>query len=70
MRTTHDSRTFNFARHYVEMVIAMFLGMSALGGAGALLLGAVGVDVGAWRTEAVELLLLAMAATMSAPMVA
>ena len=48
----------------------MFLGMSALGGAGALLLGAVGVDVGAWRTEAVELPLLAMAATMSAPMVA
>jgi hypothetical protein len=70
MDTRNDSRTFNFARHYVEMVIAMFLGMFVLGGAGALLLGAVGVDVGAWRTEAAELLLLAMATTMSAPMVA
>jgi hypothetical protein len=61
--------TKHFVRHYVEMVIAMLLGMLVLGGAGAALLGAVGVDDG-WRDDAPELLLLAMAFTMTAPMVA
>jgi hypothetical protein len=63
-------KTLHFIRHYVEMVVAMFLGMLVLGGAGAVLLGAVGVDVGSWRSDAPELLLLGMAFTMSVPMVA
>jgi hypothetical protein len=62
--------TKHFVRHYVEMVIAMLLGMLVLGGAGAALLGAVGVDVGDWRDDAPELLLLGMAFSMTAPMVA
>jgi hypothetical protein len=60
----------HFVRHYIEMVIAMLLGMLVLGGAGAALLGAVGVDVGGWDEDAPALLLLAMAFTMTAPMVA
>ena len=50
-----------FIRHYVEMLIAMFLGMGVLGGAAA----AAGFEV-----EGTELLLLWMAFTMSLPMVA
>ena len=64
------SPAFTFARHYAEMVVAMFLGMFVLGGAGAVLLGLVGVDVSNWSTDAPALMLLSMAATMSAPMVA
>jgi hypothetical protein len=63
-------KTLHFIRHYVEMVVAMFLGMAVLGGAAAVLLGAAGIEVGAWRTDEPELLLLGMAFTMSAPMVA
>jgi flagellar biosynthetic protein FliP len=63
-------KTLHFIRHYVEMLIAMFVGMFVLGGAFAVLLGAVGIDVGSWRTEAIELFLLGMAFTMSVPMVA
>jgi hypothetical protein len=63
-------KTLHFVRHYVEMVIAMLVGMFVLGGAFAVALGAVGIDVGAWRTDAIELLLLGMAFTMSVPMVA
>jgi hypothetical protein len=65
---THNA--LQFTRHYVEMVVAMFLGMFVLGGALAVLLGAVGIDVGGWRSDAPALLLLGMAFTMSAPMVA
>jgi hypothetical protein len=63
-------RIKNFLRHYVEMVVAMMLGMFVLGFALAALLGAGGIDVGDWRSDAPELLLLGMAFTMSAPMVA
>ena len=59
-----------FARHYLEMLIAMMVGMFALGMPLGALLGAAGVDVGAWDTDAPELLLLGMAFTMSVPMVA
>jgi hypothetical protein len=50
-----------FIRHYVEMLIAMFLGMGVLGGS----VAAAGVDV-----DPPELALLWMAFTMSVPMVA
>jgi len=63
-------KTLHFIRHYIEMLIAMAVGMVVLGGASSVLLSAVGVDVGSWRTDAPELLLLGMALTMSVPMVA
>jgi hypothetical protein len=50
-----------FFRHYVEMLIAMFVGMGVLAGAAA----AAGFEV-----EGTELMLLWMAFTMSVPMVA
>ena len=63
-----DSRAMRFTRHYTEMVVAMFLGMFALGMPLAALLTVGGIDVSAWRTDAPGLLLLGMAFTMSAPM--
>ena len=65
-----NTRPGPFVRHYTEMVVAMFLGMFALGMPLAALLGLVGVDVSAWQTEARELMLLGMAFTMSVPMAA
>jgi hypothetical protein len=62
--------TRTFLRHYAEMLIAMFLGMFVLGGALSALLSPLGVDVSSWRTDAIELLLLGMAFTMTVPMVA
>ena len=59
-----------FARHYAEMVVAMVVGMVVLGGALAVPLELAGVDVSNWRSEAPALLLLAMAFTMTVPMVA
>jgi hypothetical protein len=66
----HRSPAYTFARHYVEMVAAMFLGMFVLGGLGAVALGLAGIDTGSWDTDAPALMLLAMAFTMSVPMVA
>jgi hypothetical protein len=54
-----------FLRHYIEMVVAMLLGMVVLGMPLDLLLGSAGVD-----TRAPVLMLLGMAFTMSVPMVA
>jgi hypothetical protein len=65
-----SSRPGHFARHYTEMVAAMFLGMAVLGIPLAALLGLAGIDVSAWRTDAPELMLLGMAFTMSVPMAA
>ena len=64
------TKTVHFIRHYVEMVVAMALGMLVLAGGAAALLGAAGIEVGSWRTDAPELLLLGMALTMTVPMVA
>jgi hypothetical protein len=62
------SRSIHFARHYAEMVVAMFAGMFVLGIPLAAALGVAGVDVGDWRTDAPALMLLGMAFTMSVPM--
>jgi hypothetical protein len=70
MQTIRNSRTTHFARHYVEMVLAMFLGMFVLGAPLAAILGFAGVDVSSWQTDARELMLLGMAFTMSVPMAA
>jgi hypothetical protein len=70
MRTTIRSKTMQFTRHYVEMVVAMVVGMFALGMPLAAILEGAGIDVSAWETDAPELLLLSMAFTMSLPMAA
>jgi len=59
-----------FARHYAEMLIAMFLGMFVLGFALSALLELAGVDVSSWDSRAPALLLLGMAFTMTVPMIA
>jgi hypothetical protein len=53
--------TRTFLRHYLEMLLAMFIGMGVLAGG----LAAAGVDI-----RSVELALLWMAFSMSLPMVA
>jgi hypothetical protein len=57
--------TAHFIRHYLEMVIAMLLGMAVLGLPGFIALEAAGVD-----TDAAGVLLFGMAITMTVPMVA
>jgi hypothetical protein len=64
------SKLTHFTRHYVEMVVAMLLGMLVLGGALTIALAPLGVDVGDWREDAPALLLLGMALTMTLPMAA
>ena len=59
------TRTAHFIRHYVEMVVAMLVGMVVLGVPGAMLLELAGVD-----TEAAGVLLFGMATSMTLPMVA
>ncbi len=62
--------TRHFIRHYVEMVVAMFLGMAVLGMPALLALGAAGVSSTELRSDAPALLLLGMGLTMTVPMVA
>ena len=64
-----SSPTRHFVRHYVEMVVAMFLGMVVLGVPAGWALGAVGSSWSELNTDAPALMLLGMAATMTAPMV-
>ena len=56
--------------HYLEMVLAMLLGMVVLGGALTVLGEAAGIDVGNWDRDLPALFLFAMAFTMTVPMVA
>jgi hypothetical protein len=63
------SSTRHFVRHYVEMVAAMFLGMVVLGAPAGWALGAVGSSWSELNTDAPALMLLAMAVTMTVPMV-
>jgi len=57
--TTHSSAVLIFARHYVEMVVAMLLGMLVLG-----------MPLGMVLPDGAEVELLTMASTMTVPMVA
>jgi hypothetical protein len=59
----------HFARHYAEMVIAMFLGMVVLGIPGEAALRAVGSSTSELRSDAPAVALLAMAVIMTVPMV-
>jgi hypothetical protein len=58
-----------FIRHYVEMVVAMFAGMAVLGLPCGWLLGAIGSSWSELTDDAPALMFLAMATTMTVPMV-
>jgi hypothetical protein len=60
----------HFARHYLEMVAAMFLGMAVLWMPAKEALGAAGLSSSELREDAPALLLAVMAITMTVPMVA
>jgi hypothetical protein len=60
----------HFTRHYVEMVVAMFLGMAVLGAPAGWAMGAMGTDWQQLTDEAPALMFLLMATTMTMPMVA
>jgi hypothetical protein len=65
-----NTPTRHFIRHYVEMVVAMFLGMVVLGEPALLALGAAGVTSAELEAHAPALMLLGMGVTMTVPMVA
>jgi hypothetical protein len=67
VQTLVDRPAARFARHYAEMVIAMFAGMAVLGMPAAMAIGGLGVEL---RDEAPAALLLGMGITMTVPMVA
>ena len=60
----------HFIRHYIEMVVAMFLGMAVLGIPAGWALAAFGSSTSELTNDAPALMLLGMAVTMTAPMVA
>jgi hypothetical protein len=59
----------HFARHYVEMLVAMLLGMVVLGVPASMALGALGVSSSEFENDAPALMLIGMAVTMTVPMV-
>ena len=63
------SSTKHFIRHYVEMVVAMFAGMAVLGMPFGWLLGAAGSSWQELTDTAPALMFLAMATTMTVPMI-
>src|SRR3712207_6366637 len=67
--TRNSSTTGHFIRHYVEMVVAMFLGMAVLGLPAGWAMGALGTSWSELSDNAPALMLLAMASTMTVPMV-
>jgi len=60
---------FEFAKHYVEMVLVMFAGMLVLGGALLLIVAALGTSPDELQEDAPALFLLGMGFSMTAPMV-
>jgi hypothetical protein len=58
----------HFARHYVEMLVAMFLGMAVLGLPASMALDALGMSSSELRNDAPALLLFGMGVTMTVPM--
>ena len=69
IKTMLERPDSHFARHYVEMLIAMFVGMVALGGPASMALSGAGISSSELADDAPALLLLGMAFTMTAPMV-
>ena len=68
-RLSMSASTKHFVRHYVEMVVAMFLGMAVLGLPVGWALSAVGTSWSELHNDAPALMLLGMAVTMTVPMV-
>jgi hypothetical protein len=67
---THHSRpTRHFIRHYLEMVIAMFLGMAILAVPAGWAVSAMGSNWNELTDDAPALMFLGMATTMTVPMV-
>jgi hypothetical protein len=64
-----SSSTKHFIRHYVEMVVAMFAGMAVLGMPFGWLLGAADSSWQELTDTAPALMFLAMATTMTVPMI-
>ena len=71
-RVGRETRVLNrqFARHYAEMVVVMFLGMAVLAIPAEWVLGAFDSGWAALRDDAPAAMLALMAATMTVPMVA
>ena len=67
---SRSSSTRHFVRHYVEMLVAMFLGMAVLGLPADAALLALGTSSGEFYEHAPALMLLGMAFMMTMPMVA
>jgi uncharacterized membrane protein len=65
-----SASTRHFIRHYLEMVVAMFLGMAVLGVPAGWGLEALGTSTSRLTDDAPALMLLGMATTMTVPMVA
>jgi hypothetical protein len=59
----------HFVRHYLEMVVAMILGMAVLGLPAGIALDALGLSSSELHNDAPALLLFGMAVTMTVPMV-
>ena len=64
-----STSTKHFIRHYVEMVVAMFLGMAVLGIPAGWALSAIGTSWSELTDDAPALMFLGMATTMTVPMV-
>jgi hypothetical protein len=64
-----DASTWHFVRHYVEMVVAMFLGMGVLGVPAGWAMGPLGTSWSELHADAPALMLFGMAVTMTVPMV-
>ena len=60
----------HFVRHYLEMVVAMFLGMAVLGVPAGWALSAMSIDWSGLTDDYPALMFLGMATTMTLPMVA
>ena len=60
----------HFARHYVEMLVAMVLGMVVLGTPATFALSAAGMSMPELHNDTPALMLFGMAVTMTVPMVA
>jgi hypothetical protein len=65
-----STTTKHFIRHYVEMVIAMFVGMAVLGVPAGWAMSALGTSWHQLTDDAPALMFLGMATTMTVPMVA
>jgi hypothetical protein len=59
----------HFVRHYVEMLVAMVLGMVVLGTPATLALSTAGMSMSELHNDAPALMLFGMAVTMTVPMV-